>query len=95
MLRRTIGDHVTPQRRAFVRSFARAQDRSHELPAAPLPTHSRREWSPFSSPEPLPAASRSPFSLFQRVDIRHLPLFGSLDQHEISNRKMNATLFDD
>ena len=37
MLRGTIRDHVTQQRRAFVRFFAGAQDLSHELPDAPLP----------------------------------------------------------
>ncbi len=37
MLRGTIRDHVTQQRRAFVRFFACAQDLSHELPDAPLP----------------------------------------------------------
>jgi sulfur-carrier protein len=37
MLRGTIRDHVTRQRRAFVRFFACEQDLSHELPDAPLP----------------------------------------------------------
>ncbi len=37
MLRGTIRDHVTQERRAFVRFFACAQDLSHELPDAPLP----------------------------------------------------------
>jgi molybdopterin synthase sulfur carrier subunit len=37
MLRGTIRDHVTQQRRPFVRFFACAQDLSHELPDAPLP----------------------------------------------------------
>ena len=37
MLRGTIRDHVTLQRRAFVRFFACEQDLSHELPDAPLP----------------------------------------------------------
>lgn len=37
VLRGTIRDHVTLQRRAFVRFFACAQDLSHELPDAPLP----------------------------------------------------------
>jgi sulfur-carrier protein len=37
MLRGAIRDHVTQQRRAFVRFFACAQDLSHELPDAPLP----------------------------------------------------------
>ncbi|HTD47672.1 MAG TPA: MoaD/ThiS family protein [bacterium] len=36
-LRGTIRDHITQQRRAFVRFFACAQDLSHELPDAPLP----------------------------------------------------------
>jgi len=33
----TVRDHVTQQRRAFVRFFACEQDLSHELPDAPLP----------------------------------------------------------
>jgi sulfur-carrier protein len=37
MLRGTIRDHVTHQRRAFVRFFAGEQDLSHELPDTPLP----------------------------------------------------------
>jgi len=37
MLRGTIRDHVTQQRRAFVRFFACEQDVSHESPDAPLP----------------------------------------------------------
>jgi molybdopterin synthase sulfur carrier subunit len=37
MLRGTIRDHVTQQRRAFLRLFACEQDLSHESPDAPLP----------------------------------------------------------
>ncbi len=37
MLRGTIRDHVTLQRRPFVRFFACEQDVSHEPPDAPLP----------------------------------------------------------
>jgi sulfur-carrier protein len=37
MLRGTIRDHVTQQRRAFVRFFACGEDLSHEPPDAPLP----------------------------------------------------------
>ena len=37
MLRGTIREHATHQRRAFVRFFACEQDLSHELPDAPLP----------------------------------------------------------
>ncbi|HLJ62092.1 MAG TPA: MoaD/ThiS family protein [bacterium] len=37
MLRGTIRDHVTQQRRPFVRFFACEQDLSHEPPDAPLP----------------------------------------------------------
>jgi len=33
----TVRDHVTQQRRGFVRFFACEQDLSHELPDAPLP----------------------------------------------------------
>jgi hypothetical protein len=37
MLRGTIRDHVTQERRAFLRFFACAEDLSHEPPDAPLP----------------------------------------------------------
>jgi len=37
MLRGTIRDHVTQQRRAFVRFFACEQDLTHETPDTPLP----------------------------------------------------------
>ena len=37
MLRGTIRDHVTQERRAFLRFFACEQDLSHESPDAPLP----------------------------------------------------------
>jgi molybdopterin synthase sulfur carrier subunit len=37
VLRGTIRDRVTQQRRAFVRFFACEQDWSHESPDAPLP----------------------------------------------------------
>ena len=37
MLEGTIRDHVTQQRRPFVRFFACSEDLSHESPDAPLP----------------------------------------------------------
>jgi molybdopterin converting factor small subunit len=37
MLRGTIRDHLTQQRRPFVRFFACEEDWSHESPDAPLP----------------------------------------------------------
>jgi molybdopterin converting factor small subunit len=37
MLRGTVRDHVTQQRRPFVRFFACGEDFSHESPDAPLP----------------------------------------------------------
>ena len=37
MLRGTLRDHVTQQRRPFVRFFACEEDLSHESPDAPLP----------------------------------------------------------
>ena len=36
-LRGTIRDHVTKERRPFIRFFACGQDMSHESPDAPLP----------------------------------------------------------
>jgi sulfur-carrier protein len=47
MLRGTIRDHVTQQRRAFVRFFACEDDLSHELPDAPLPDAVARGAEPF------------------------------------------------
>jgi sulfur-carrier protein len=47
MLRGTIRDHVTGQRRAFVRFFACEQDLSHELPDTPLPEPVARGTEPF------------------------------------------------
>lgn len=37
VLRGTIRDHVTHQRRAFIRFFACGQDLSHQPPDTPLP----------------------------------------------------------
>jgi molybdopterin synthase sulfur carrier subunit len=37
MLRGTIRDHVTQERRAFLRFFACEEDLTHEPPDAPLP----------------------------------------------------------
>ncbi|GAA4620368.1 MoaD/ThiS family protein [Saccharopolyspora hordei] len=37
VLRGTVRDHETQQRRAFIRFFACEQDLSHESPDAPLP----------------------------------------------------------
>jgi sulfur-carrier protein len=47
VLRGTIRDHVTHQRRAFVRFFACEQDLSHEPPDAPLPDAVATEAEPF------------------------------------------------
>jgi molybdopterin synthase sulfur carrier subunit len=47
MLRGTIRDQVTQQRRAFVRFFACAEDLSHESPDAPLPDEVARGAEPF------------------------------------------------
>jgi sulfur-carrier protein len=38
MLRGTIRDHVTQERRPFLRFFACAEDYSHEPPDSPLPS---------------------------------------------------------
>ncbi|HEY5014665.1 MAG TPA: MoaD/ThiS family protein [Acidimicrobiia bacterium] len=37
MLRGTLRDHATQERRKFVRFFAEEEDLSHEAPDAPLP----------------------------------------------------------
>ena len=47
MLRGTIRDQVTQQRRAFVRFFACEQDLSHEPPEAPLPEAVAKGSEPF------------------------------------------------
>jgi hypothetical protein len=47
MLRGTIRDHVTQQRRAMVRFFACEEDVSHEPPDAPLPATVAKGTEPF------------------------------------------------
>jgi molybdopterin converting factor small subunit len=47
MLRGTIRDHTTQQRRPFVRFFACGEDLSHESPDAPLPTAVAEGIEPF------------------------------------------------
>ncbi|MCA1724176.1 MAG: MoaD/ThiS family protein [Thermomicrobia bacterium] len=47
MLRGTIRDPITQQRRPFLRFFACAQDLSHESPDAPLPDAVARGIEPF------------------------------------------------
>ena len=47
MLRGTIRDQVTQERRAFVRFFACEQDLSHESPDAPLPDPVAKGAEPF------------------------------------------------
>jgi len=47
MLRGTIRDQVTQQRRAFVRFFACEQDLSYESPDAPLPDPVAKGAEPF------------------------------------------------
>lgn len=47
MLRGTIRDHVTQQRRPFIRFFACGQDLSHEPADAPVPEMVARGAEPF------------------------------------------------
>ncbi|HEX4966371.1 MAG TPA: MoaD/ThiS family protein [Thermoanaerobaculia bacterium] len=47
MLKGTIRDHVTQQRRAFLRFFACEQDLSHDPPDMPLPDAVARGDEPF------------------------------------------------
>jgi molybdopterin synthase sulfur carrier subunit len=47
VLRGTIRDHVTHQRRPFLRFFACEEDWSHELPDAPLPSKVASGAEPF------------------------------------------------
>ena len=60
MLRGTIRDHVTQQRRPFMRFFACQEDLSHESPDAPLPERrSCQARSLFSSSARLPEAKKA------------------------------------
>jgi sulfur-carrier protein len=47
MLRGTIRDHVTQERRPFLRFFACQEDLSHELPDTPLPSAVAAGRAPF------------------------------------------------
>jgi sulfur-carrier protein len=47
VLRGTIRDHVTLQRRPFLRFFACSEDWSHEAPDAPLPKEVTSGLEPF------------------------------------------------
>ena len=47
MLQGTLRDHVTQQRRPFVRFFACEEDLSHEPPDAPLPDAVAKGKEPF------------------------------------------------
>lgn len=47
MLRGTIRDHATQQRRPFIRFFACGEDWSHESPDAPLPDRVATGADPF------------------------------------------------
>jgi hypothetical protein len=47
VLRGTIRDHVTQQRRPYVRFFACGQDLSHDPPDTPLPEAVINETEPF------------------------------------------------
>ena len=47
MLRGAIRDHVTEQRRPFIRFFACEEDLSHEPPDAPLPDRVASGMEPF------------------------------------------------
>ena len=47
MLKGAIRDHVTRERRAFLRFFACGQDLSHESPDAPLPDEVASGKEPF------------------------------------------------
>ena len=46
-LRGTIRDHVTHERRAFIRFFACSQDLSHDSPDTPLPAPVAQGAEPF------------------------------------------------
>jgi molybdopterin synthase sulfur carrier subunit len=47
VLRGTIRDHVTHERRAFIRFFACSQDHSHDSPDTPLPAPVAQGAEPF------------------------------------------------
>ena len=46
-LQGTIRDHVTKQRRPFIRFFACSEDMSHDPPGTPLPEAVRNSTEPF------------------------------------------------
>ena len=60
MLRGTIRDHVTQQRRPFVRFFACEEDLSHEPPDAPLPDAVATGAEPFLVVGAMAGASKIP-----------------------------------
>ena len=62
MLRGTIRDHVTLQRRAFLRFFACEQDLSHESPDVPLPNAVASGAEPFIVIGAIAGASANPES---------------------------------
>jgi hypothetical protein len=47
MLRGTVRDHVTKERRAFIRFFACGEDLSHQSPDTPLPEAIAKGKEPF------------------------------------------------
>ena len=47
VLRGTIRDHVTHERRAFIRFFACSEDLSHDSPDSPLPAPVAQGTEPF------------------------------------------------
>src|SRR2546422_3529464 len=70
MLRGTIRDQVTQQRRPFVRFFACEQDLSHESPDAPLPEAVVTGVEPFLLVGAIAGGSLAVFSLQSSLPLR-------------------------
>ena len=68
MLRGTIRDHVTHQRRPMLRFFACEEDLSHEPPDAPLPAAVASGTESFFLVGPLPSESLDGAALVRAAD---------------------------
>ncbi len=76
MLRGTIRDHATQQRRSFVRFFACGQDLSHALPDAPLPDQVATGAEPFLVVGAMAGGQVSARSAFDSGNLLRIPALG-------------------
>ena len=96
MLRGTIRDHVTRERRPFVRFFACEQDLSHDPPDTPLPAPSSRAPSRSSSSARWPADSVVPARSARglKAVVVGAGAFGGWTALELRRRGARVTLVD-